>query len=327
MAHEIAKNIQTGGHAFVSGNNIPAWHRLGTVLEGFLTAEECLKFGGLNYQVKKRIMTTEMPSLDGNGTEKIVVPNQYATVRTDTNQVLGVVGKNYTVVQNEEAFTFFDEITGGGEAIYETAGALGIGERIFISAKMPNYVSIDGVDDPTEMYVLLTSSHDGQGSIKAIITPIRVVCANTLSFALQNNVNCVRISHTRTAKERLAEASKVLGITNRYAEEMNELLNHMNSIKVSDDQAKDIINQLFPASDEENVHATTQKSRDLLWKGYTEGVGQEKIIGTGYGLMQGVTYFTSHLKDYKDDSVQLASIIEGQAAKFNSQAKKLILAL
>ena len=322
MAHEIAVNVETGGHAFVSGNNIPAWHKLGTVLEGFLTAEECLKYGGLNFQVQKRIMYTEMPNAG-----RIVVPNQYATVRTDTNQVLGVVGKGYKVIQNEQAFTFFDSITGGGEAIYETAGALGIGERIFISAKMPNYVSIDGVDDPTEFYVLLTSSHDGQGSIKAIITPVRVVCANTLSFALQNNVNCVKIRHTSSADQRLKEAAKVMGITNQYAKEMNELLNHMNTIKVSDKQAVEIINQLFPATNEEEVHATTQKARDLVWQGYTEGVGQEGIIGTGYGLMQGVTYFTSHLKDYKDDSVQLTSILEGQAAKFNSEARKLILAL
>lgn len=328
MAHNIAKNVKTGGHAFVSGNGIPAWHRLGTVKDGFLTAEDCLTDGGLDYQVITKPMTIEMPPLAGQeGSQSIVVPDKYATVRTDTNQVLGVVGNRYKVIQNSQAFTFFDAITGGGEAIYETAGALGNGERIFISAKMPNYVTIDGTDDATEFYVLLTSSHDGNGSIKAIVTPIRVVCANTLSFALQNNINCVNIRHTSSAEANLKEAHRVLGITNLYAEEMNGLLNHMNSIKVSDAEAKEVINQLFPAKEDGEVTTRTQNLRNQLFEGYMTGTGQEGIIGTGYGLMQGVTYFTSHLKNYKDDSVQLTSILEGQASKLNTQAQNLILAL
>ena len=94
----------------------------------------------------------------------VEVPNCYATIRTDTEQVLGVVGKDYEVVQNADAFSFFDAIVGGDGILYETAGALGKGERIFITAKLPGYIRV-GSDDVIEKYLFLSISHDGFGSI------------------------------------------------------------------------------------------------------------------------------------------------------------------
>lgn len=97
------------------------------------------------------------------------------------------MGRDYQIVQNADAFAFFDAIVGGEDGIlYETAGALGNGERIFITAKRPDYICVGNGDDITEKYIFLTTSHNGTGSITAAFTPVRIVCQNTLNAALGN---------------------------------------------------------------------------------------------------------------------------------------------
>lgn len=147
-------------------------------------------------------------------------------MRTDTQQVLGVVGKDYQIVQNRDVFLFFDSIVGAAEKVkYETAGALGNGERIFITAKLPDYIRV-GKDDLIEQYVFLTTSHDGYGSITAAFTPVRIVCQNTLNAAFRNQQNCIKIRHTASAIDRLKQAHQLMGITSKLAIEMEEIYNH-----------------------------------------------------------------------------------------------------
>lgn len=113
--------------------------------------------------------------------------------RTDTEQVLGdKVGIDYQVVQNTEVFSFFNGIVGNATDIkYETAGCLYDGQIVFVTAKLPEFIRV-GRDDLIEQYLMLTSSHDGTGSITITFTPVRVVCCNTLNAALKNNTNCIK---------------------------------------------------------------------------------------------------------------------------------------
>ncbi|KAA8480068.1 uncharacterized protein DUF932 [Arcticibacter tournemirensis] len=131
MAHNINYNQRTGIHSFFSVKE-KAWHGLGTVIENYPTSAEAIKFAGLDYMVEKRpLFTIDGNNLASNNWEAIPdieVPNYFATVRADNDEVLGVVGNDYEVVQNVNAFDFFDSIVGGKEGIlYETAGALGKG--------------------------------------------------------------------------------------------------------------------------------------------------------------------------------------------------------
>lgn len=162
MAHNLNFNEQTGKHSFFSVKE-KAWHGLGQIVEGSPTSAEALIFAGLDYTVEKRklfIYDNENHAADEEKEIKIPeieVPNYLATIRTDTEQVLGVVGKDYEVVQNTEAFSFFDAIVEGEAIQYETAGALGNnGERIFITAKLPDYIKV-GSDDLIEKYLFLTT--------------------------------------------------------------------------------------------------------------------------------------------------------------------------
>jgi phage/plasmid-like protein (TIGR03299 family) len=183
MAHNINYNQATGKHAFFSVQQ-KAWHGLGQIIEDYPSSAEAIRFAGLDYRVEKRkLFTYDNQNLFGNAdtiAPNIPVPNYYATIRTDNEAVLGVVGKDYEVVQNRDAFAFFDAIVGGNGIQYETAGALGKGERIFITAKLPGYIKV-GWDDLIEKYLFLTTSHDGFGCISAAFTPVRIVCEYTRS--------------------------------------------------------------------------------------------------------------------------------------------------
>ncbi|MEI6949781.1 DUF932 domain-containing protein [Paraflavisolibacter sp. H34] len=173
MAHNLNYNEQTGKYSFFSVQE-KAWHGLGQIVADYPCSAEAIRFAGLDYTVEKRPLRT----LDNAGGAAIDVPGFFSTLRTDTEQVLGIVGGNYQVIQNVDAFTFFDSIVEDEGMLYETAGALGRGERVFITAKLPDYIRV-GRDDLIEKYLFLTTSHDGSGSIMAAFTPVRIVCNNS----------------------------------------------------------------------------------------------------------------------------------------------------
>lgn len=316
MAHNL--NIINGKTSFASTQK--AWHGLGLVVNSAMTSEEAIKLAGLDYTVEKTPVLAEI-----NGVQKIV-EDKFTTYRTDTGDAFGVVGGRYEIVQNADAFIFFDAIVGQGQAIFETAGALGSGERIFVSAKMPNYIRINGTDDITEVYVVLTNSHDGSGSVVCGITPIRIVCANTMRMAMKNMVNKVAIRHTKNAEKNLVHAHQLLGITNKYTQQMNEVVNRLALKKMSDSQVKHFIETLFPINSE-NETRTLNIRGDVL-KSYYTGTGQEKILGNAFGLLNGITYYTSHVKSYKDSDTKFENLLlDGGSTKLVNKAVELLVAL
>lgn len=297
-----------------------AWHGLGQVVKEALTAEQAIELGGLNYEVVKSPLMTEM------GGQKIIVPDSFATLRTDTNQALGVVGNRYEIVQNKDAFTFFDAIVGQGQAIFETAGALGKGERIFITAKMPEYIRIAGTDDLTEVYVILTNTHDGSGSVIAAITPIRIVCSNTLRAGLKGAINKVAIKHTTNAERNLCHAHKLLGISNEYIKQMNQAVNALALKKVNDTQVKALIENLFQTQTKDSTRS--KNIQEAVFESYYTGIGQERIVGTAWGVFNGITHYLSHVKEFKSSETKFENLLmDGAASKITDTALELLLAI
>ena len=240
MGHEINFNEHTGRYSFFSVQE-KAWHGLGQIIDQYPTSAEAISHAGLDYDVVKSSLYTK--GLESSKMAKeLEVPDYFATVRTDTDQVLGVVGKNYQIIQNKEAFAFFDAIVGGDTGIlYETAGALGNGERIFITAKLPDYIRVGNGDDVSEKYLFLTTSHDGSGSITAAFTPIRIVCQNTLNASLRSMSNVVRIKHTSGAKQHLINAHKVMGLANTLSTQLEGIFNQWATVKVTDTEVRKLI--------------------------------------------------------------------------------------
>jgi phage/plasmid-like protein (TIGR03299 family) len=261
----------------------------------------------------------------GIAVSKMPVQNFFATVRTDNNAVLGVVGKDYEVVQNVNAFEFFDAIIGGGDGIlYETAGALGKGERIFITAKLPGYIRV-GKADLIEQYLFLTTSHDGFGSITAAFTPTRIVCNNTLNAAMRNHANAVKIRHTASANDRLKQAHTLMGISQNLAGELEGLFNQWSQVRITDKEVKKLI-QIAMSPNKEVLKNLALGKTEELSANYTNIVDSvyeyalasptqqmETTAGTVFGAYNAVTGYFQNVRNYKDGEAKFKSIMDGTA--------------
>ena len=319
MAHNLNFNENTGQHAFFSVRQ-PAWHGLGTVVQDYPTSRQAIAFAGLDYEVVKA-------PLFAKGADPLVsfaVPHQYATMRTDSNAVFGVVGKDYQIVQNTDAFAFFDAIVGGGDGIlYETAGALGDGQRIFITAKLPGYIRVGNSDDVTEKYIFLTTSHDGSGSITAAFTPVRIVCQNTLNAALRSAANVVRIRHTAGAKERLEQAYRVMGVADRLSAQLEGIFNEWATLRIADKQVKELI-RLALCPNKETLSLLQKGAEEQLssvYKNACEAAFEyamadntqllETTKGTLFGAYNAVTGYYQNVRSFKTGEDKLKSICLG----------------
>ena len=232
MAHEIYRNDYVGDQA--------AWHGIGKVTGEQFTAERLVHEMNFAYQVEK------VPLYLGDG-ERV---ERWATVRKDLpsddpDHVLGFVGAGYTVVQNVDAFSFFDEVVGEGKAIYTSAGVLGHGERTFVVARIPQEFYVK--DDAYEEYVVLNNSHDGSYALRIMTCAIRVVCANTLSMALKTHKTQATIRHTTNVHARMLQATELLGLANNQFRKTEELFNKLVERPITHPLFNQYVEELFPS--------------------------------------------------------------------------------
>ena len=256
------------------------WHGLGTIIQEAPNSEAALKLAGLDWSVK------QVPVLDG-GQE---TGHQF-NVRESDNRVLGVVGGRYKPVQNAEAFAFTDELV-GGDVRYETAGSLADGKRVWMLAKMPDTRVLDDVVEP---YLCLTNGHDGFSSLKVCMTPVRVVCQNTLNMALKGAKRTWTVRHSGNINAKMEEAQQTLGLAQDYMKKFAEEAEELYSIKVSPAQFKKLSNTLFPITDEmsrrkEEAQYLLQCQLKEAWE--MDDLGN--IKGTGWGFMNAVSDMSTH---------------------------------
>lgn len=340
MADNI--NFMNGKHSFVSAIE-PAWHRKGTILENVFTAEDAIKYANMGYMVALAPIYAKFSDDRTLPDEKRgrKLDNNFATYRTDTLDIFGVVGNRYEVIQNSAAFGFFDSIVGEKKAIYETAGVLGKGETIFLTAKLPNNIILPG-DDIVEEYLVFTMGHDGKTPVTALFTPTRVVCANTLAVALSNGSHKVTIKHTVSATDKIKEAGKLMGLVRKRSEETSEILNAMAKVQISDDRLAEYITLVFLTKEERERLALTRdhKKADIptrtigvmeeVYDFAISGVGQnmKSTKGTLFGAYSGVTGWLFNKKEYRNNDTRMKNLIlEGTDYKLNSTAFNIAINL
>jgi phage/plasmid-like protein (TIGR03299 family) len=310
-------NINNGKASMFYISEIP-WHGLGVQLENPATSAEAIQHAGLDFKVKLKPVKTVV------NRKQVIIPNSFATVRTDTSAVLGVVGSRYEVIQNISAFAFFDALVGPEEAIYHTAGVLGKGERIWILAKLPDYIRV-GKNDVINKFLLLTNSHDGSSLVRAKLTPIRVVCNNTLSAALAGSEQEVRIRHTANAVNRLEEGHKLLGLTNTLYSQLEAIFNRMNLKKVTDKQLMDYVKKLIPENPDAVFQTRNQNIREAILELHETGEGAEMSRGSIWGAYNAVTEYTDHVQHSRDAQKRLNSIWFGGGERLKHKAFDLAL--
>lgn len=307
MAHQINFNKKTKSYSFAAYGE-PAWHGLGKIVNQAMTSEQAIKLANMDYTVKKG----NIQYYDEEGMP-VQVDGVYANYREDNGAFLGLVKSRYEIVQNVDAFGFFDAIIDSGEAIFHTAGVLGNGERIFVLAKLPEDFLIGG--EAIQKYILLTNSHDGNSSVIAGMTNIRVVCNNTLQAAMKGLTNKVSIGHVSGAKERLQQAHKVMGLASTYNQEVQEIFNRMADKKMTEGEYREFFESVFTPEykqeqEEKTISTKLANMIDATTKfaltHNTQTTDESK--GTLWGAYNAVSGYYNYIKTF--DSAE---------AKFNSQ--------
>jgi phage/plasmid-like protein (TIGR03299 family) len=291
MAHDLES--QNGKTSFASFRE-PAWHGLGTVFTNEVNTSEMLSLANLNgWNV--RLEDLEVPNHLTSDKDYQYVLRTNPTDNSQTD-VLGVVGQRYVPLQNEDLFAFGDNILDGGGR-WETAGSIKGGRVVFGSLALEREVVLDptGVNDVVKTYLLINTSHDGSIAIQASITPVRVVCANTLNLALgakkKGGVKqSFKIRHTQTAEGKIAIARQALGMADFYMDEFSKLANALYEKSVNAKQFNDIILAAYPKPEKDTKGAikkweTKVDTINDLYTGEFNGM----IAGTGWGALNALT--------------------------------------
>jgi len=266
------------------------WHNLGVKVNFALSSGEALKAAGLDWEVQQRKLMTD----DG-----IVIPGYLANVRATDDKILGVVTDRYTVVQNQEAFSFTDGLLGAGVR-YETAGSLSEGRRVWILAKLPNEYIIRG--DRISPFMVFSNTHDGSGSIKVALTPIRVVCNNTLCLALNTAQRSWSTKHTGDIQGRLEDAKETLFRAEEYMDCLGTELERLHRVKIPKKQVEENIKQLLPVPEnatvqqEKNVESQRQ---DVMFR-YLYAPDLKNLPENAYRYINAVSDYANHAKPLRE---------------------------
>ncbi|MCM1235881.1 MAG: DUF932 domain-containing protein [Ruminococcus flavefaciens] len=269
------------------------WHGLGTRVEEALSSEEALIAAGLDWDVVQKKIYTE---------DAGEIPGFYANVRSSDNRTLGVVTKRYRVVQNREAFAFTDELLGKGVQ-YETAGSLRGGRRTWILARLQKPYRL--MEDRVMPYLVFSNTHDGSGAIKVAMTPIRVVCNNTLNLALNTAERIWSANHTGDMESKLEDARRTLFMAENYMNELAKESDALGRRKVSDAEAEEYIKLLLPIATNatEMTEKNIQRLRDDLRNRYYHAPDLRRVRKSGYRFINAVSDFATHAQPLRKTAV------------------------
>lgn len=268
---------------------VAPWHGLGVCVDEALNSQEALEKSGLNWTVEQRPILT-------NGS---IIPGYKANVRQSDGKVLGVVTDRYKVVQNHEAFAFTDALLGEGVK-YETAGSLNDGRKIWLLAKLPDKYIIEG--EQIDPYLVFSSSHDGSGAIKVCMTPIRVVCQNTLNIALSSARRMWSTIHVGDLAAKMEEAHNTLLLAEKYMGKLGTEFSRLSKIKLQDRKVMEYIDLLLPM--DEQPTATHRKNiariREDLKVRYFDAPDLQHIGKNAYRFINAVSDFATHAKPLRE---------------------------
>jgi len=326
MAHEIETYEDQA--AFVSVRQ-DAWHQLGTVVPEELTAEEALRYAHLaNWDVRKAPLFLE------NGQE---VEDRFATIRNNPFvdgqvDILGVVGKKYQPIQNEDHAELLDALVDESGAHFETAGSLLGGRQTFITMKLPNHIEIGGIDK-VETYIAALNSHDGSKAFEFIVTPVRIVCANTQAAALRAAKSRFSVRHTKSgANGIISEARNTLGMTFKFLDAFQVEAEKMIQKTLDEATFYDIVSGLYPSVEDASdvIKNRVEDHRSNLMELFLDSPTSTEIRGTAWAGYQAVTEYLDHFVKVqgktgeKLDYYRAMAVANGQSNDLKAQAFKAL---
>jgi phage/plasmid-like protein (TIGR03299 family) len=326
MAHEVETMAWT--------NEVP-WHGLGVEVED-LSVDEMLVAAGLDWNVSKRPLY--FPKVGTAQTELKLIPNKYALTRDSDESMLDIVGDAYKPVQNHEALDFFKRFVDSGGMKMETAGSLRRGQFVWGLAKIQDSFNVAGNDeDRIEGYLLLTQPHKFGFSMVAALTPIRVVCMNTMKMALGEKINgkragantaIFRMPHSTTFDEGVKKAAELaLGLAKQGMVELSEAADVLSKVRIRDDELPayfhNVVNDDLEEDADPDDFSRTVKHL-LAAVNEAPGANLKTAEGTLWGAYNAVTYTADHILGRSDDG-RVVSAWFGNGANMKRRALELAL--
>ena len=260
------------------------WHGLGTRIEEAPTSADALIYAGLDWEVVQKNVYAE----DGT-----LISGYKVNTRSTDNAALGIVSDRYKVVQNSDAFQFTDDLLGAG-VTYETAGALQGGRKAWMLARMPHRYIIAG--DEIAPYMVVMNSHDGSSGIKVAMTPIRVVCQNTLNLALNSAKRIWTTKHTENVMSRVHEARETLMLAETYMAELGRGIDILSNIKLSDKKVMELMQEFYPVTQDmpEAQRKNNLRLLEDMKMRYWDAPDLSNVGKNGYRFVNAVSDFATH---------------------------------
>lgn len=278
MAHNV--------ESMFSVREVP-WHYEMTkdvtkIIQEAPNSREALIAAGLDWDVESREIFTD---------SGIKVEGYKANTRISDRTVLGIVSDRYKIVQNRDAFAFTDSLIGNG-AVYETAGSLRNGRQVWILAKTEQTKVLGDKVDP---YICFTNSHDGSGAVRCVMTPIRVVCNNTLSLALNKTSRSWSTRHVGDLSSKLSEAQRTLELAGEYMDHLAETADQLANTSLTDDQVRQVVSELFSVDDDasDRVKSNVENLKDgFMYCYFAPDI--VKFRNTAWGVVNAASDFATH---------------------------------
>ena len=322
-----------GSRAMFTTGRRPSFTTLGTETKGARTAEEALKEAQLDWGVYKtdEPVNVMIPRSELNKEElRIFAKDKFMTYRynpiTNEPESLGVVGSRYTPVQNLEAFSLLNNIADDSGAVFDSAGSLDGGKKVFMTMKLPEGIQVGGVDK-VDMYLLAWNAHDGSSSFSIHVTPIRLWCQNQIRMIMRTAESSYTLRHTPRVNGKVIAAREALGLTFKYVEEFERQAELLLGEKYSDKEFYRLVETLIPIDEENerarNVAEEARQNLVGLWKAPT----QENILNTKWAAYNAVAEYADWTKPVRGnnvDSARAVKTITGLADRFKNKALTLL---
>jgi phage/plasmid-like protein (TIGR03299 family) len=325
MPHEL-ETLANGQTAFAS--RLDAWHRLGQITEQCMTADELMTKAFLGGWKVRKIPLQGVETTD-NGVTVIDCPDRWMTVRTNiiTNvtEYLGIVGDDYTTVQNEQVAEILDLLVDESGAHFETAGSLRGGRSVFVTMKLPSTMKVAGVDD-LDLYLAATTSHDGTQALRVDATPVRIVCANTQRTALQQSKGFYVFRHTSNVGAQISQAREAVGLMWRHFDAFQAAAERMINETLSMGEFEKITDQLWPLPDNPTDAArNNHKKRGATLRYLIRDADTQKgITGTRWAGYQAITEYLDHYAPAKTPLLRAQRAVTGPVAELKARAFDLL---
>lgn len=322
--HNPANALVTDFTKVENDTGLACWQQAGTKVKGEgLTANDVLERSGNLFKVKT------VPAFAQIGDAYVAAPESKMVIREDNNAVLGVVGKKYRVIQNDNQLSAIAPLVETGFAEYDTAGLVYGGKIGWVMLKLKDELALPGSNDRVLKYLMALWSHDGSFSFKIFPAPLRAFCANVLNSLLSKAANGISIRHTASADARIKEAARIIEASQGFYADFAKRAAQLAGARMTDGQMLKLTEYLFPAKEEDGkevVSTRSQNIRDNIIDLFANGAGHAPIRGTAWAGYNAVAEFADHYRatrtaeDGDENDSRLASTMWGSGMALKTKA-------